>query len=114
MADREMAEQQNLLQQVEDKVILLTPEQLVDIAKKLGVRGVARGTRSHLSLLRAVSEILEKYCEEAGALEVLTSMLKDLNVLLDPEEPEEEEGGSTADKIRPVRHGSGTAIMSNI
>ena len=73
----------------------LTPEQLLDIAKKLGVRGAARGTRSHLSLLRAVSEALEKRCEDAEAIEVLKSMLTELNVVLnlDPEVPQEVQPG---------------------
>ena len=91
-----------LRNEVDDKMITLTPEQLVTVGKKLQVRAT-RLSGSHLSVLRAVSESVEKHCGESNetALNVLSSVVTDLNELLgitvDPPEREgvqEEDAGT--------------------
>ncbi len=50
MADKRMALMEQLRNEVDEKVVLLTPTQLVELAKKLQIRAT-RLNKSHLSLL---------------------------------------------------------------
>ena len=80
-------------------MMTLTPEQLLIVGKKLQVRAT-RLSGSHLSVLRAVSEALEKHCGESNetALHVLSSVVTDLNELLGiTVDPPEREGAKDED-----------------
>ena len=82
-ADRQLVRINQLRNEVDDKMMTLTPEQLLVVGKKLQVR-TTHLSGSHLSVLRAVSEALEKHCGESNetALQVLESVVLDLNELL--------------------------------
>ena len=82
MSDKQMTKIETLRNDVDGKVVLLTPEQLVTIAKKLNVRA-SRLNKSHLSLLCTVNDVIDKLCEdEDKALEILQLLTRDLNELL--------------------------------
>ena len=84
MADKEMVEIETLRNKLDGQIVLLTPEQLVNVAKKLNVRA-CRLNKSHLSLLCTVNEVVDKYCEdESRALTILQELTRFLNTLLTP------------------------------
>ena len=86
MADKEMVAIEMLRNKLDGQIVLLTPEQLVIVAKKLNVRA-CRLKKSHLSLLCTVNEVVDKYCEDKSkSLSVLQELTQFLNRLLTPKE----------------------------
>ena len=80
MSDKRIAMIETLNNEVDGKIVMLTPDQLLALAKKLNIRA-SRLKKSHLSVMRAVSEAIEKYCDESEetAINTLKEVLTDLN-----------------------------------
>ena len=84
MADRVIATNEALSTEVDEKLVMLTPDQLIIIAKKLNIRS-SRLNRSHLKVLREVGDTIEKLCDESEETKtnILQKLVYDLNELLD-------------------------------
>ena len=105
-----MALKEKLRNEVDEKVLLLTPTQLVEIAKNLQIRAT-RLNKSHLSLLCNVNDAIDKHCDEKSEEEaqlILKELLQKLNTLLDIRDEtalSDSEKAASGDEIEEVGTG---------